>query len=297
MKRIVIFGLLAIFALSLSSCVENSKKYRALQAQLDSLQADFGLQAGELDEVFATLNEIENGLRSIRESENIITVQSKTQDGLDVPANTKQQIREDMQAVQEAIKKYQKKIDELEKDKRIQSEQFRKRLAALSVELKEKNAMIESLNRQLDEKNAQLKVKTEQIASLDLVVSNLKEEVVNLNRESTDLKGKVASQEKEIFTVYYIVGSKSDLISAGVVTKGGLFKSAKVSYQAEKNSFIAIDYREINAINTNASKAKVLSIHPQSSYSMEDNNGEVILNITDPEAFWEQTKYLVIQTN
>ena len=111
-----------------------------------------------------------------------------------------------------------------------------------------------------------------------------------------ELKDKVASQDRALFAAYYIVGSKEDLIEAGVISKGGLFKSAKVSYEAEKTSFIKIDYREISTINTNSQKAKVLSNHRKGTYSIEEVDGEAIINISDPAGFWEQTKYLVIQT-
>ena len=131
------------------------------------------------------------------------------------------------------------------------------------------------------------------------VVSNLKNEVNTLSVEEKKLKDKVASQEQELYSVYYIVGSKSDLIDAGVITKGGLFKSAKVSYLSEQDTFVKIDYRNISIINTNAKRAKVLSIHPKGTYTLENDaeSGEVSLIISDPAAFWEQTKYLVIQTN
>ena len=79
------------------------------------------------------------------------------------------------------------------------------------------------------------------------------------------------------------------------MTKGGLFKSSKVSYQAEKDAFVKIDLREISEINTNAGKAKVMSIHPKGTYAFVENDGEMVLNISDPEKFWQQTKYLVIQ--
>ncbi|MBE6225897.1 MAG: hypothetical protein IJA38_02165 [Bacteroidales bacterium] len=298
MKRLF-FALLLSLSVILTSCVENSSKYKALKAQLDSLNTEYGIQSSELDEVFATLNEVEAGLKSIRESENIIAVQSQTQDGMEVPAESKIQIKQDMEAVKQAIKKYQQQIAELKKDNRIQSQQFKKRLNALSKELKEKSELIENLTAQLDEKDAQLEIKTKEIASLGEVVSNLKNEVNTLSVEEKKLKDKVASQEQELYSVYYIVGSKSDLIDAGVITKGGLFKSAKVSYLSEQDTFVKIDYRNISIINTNAKRAKVLSIHPKGTYTLENDaeSGEVSLIISDPAAFWEQTKYLVIQTN
>ncbi len=298
MTRIII-SLLVFCSLALTSCVESSSKYKALKAQLDSLQGGYDLQAEELDEIFATLNEVEAGLQHIRESENIIAVQSTTQDGLEVPVNKKEQIKNDMNAVKDAIKKYQEQIEKLKKDNRIQSQQFKKRLNAISKELNEKSELIEGLYDQLNEKNAQLELKSKEVASLGEVVANLKNEVSDLSMEEQKLKDKVASQEKELYSVFYIVGSKDDLVDAGVITKGGLFKSAKVSYQAEKDTFVKIDYRQISTINTNSKRAKILSIHPKGTYALETDSesGEVSLIISDPAAFWEQTKYLVIQTN
>lgn len=293
MNRITLF-LAAIFVVSgLTSCVESSSKYKALEAKLDSLQVNYKMQGAELDELFATINEIEQGLSSIRETENILSVQ--TADGMEIKEGSKEQLKSDMEAIQAAIKGYQAEIEKLKKDKRLQSAQFKKRLNAMQKELKEKSEAIETLTRQIEEKDAQIIKQTKQIATLDEVVSNLKNEVADLHTESSQLKEKVANQEAEIYSVYYIVGTKSELIDAGVMTKGGLFKSSKVSYQAEKDAFVKIDLRAISEINTNAKKAKVMSVHPEGTYSFVETDGEMILNISNPDKFWQQTKYLVIQ--
>lgn len=293
MKKVIIITSALLMAVGFSACVENSSKYKALQAQLDSLQTNYNIQGAELDEVFATINEIEQGLSSIRESESILSVQ--TSDGLEIKEGSKEQLKQDVEAIQNAIKNYQAEIKKLQNDKRLQSVQFKKRLSAMQKELKEKSDIIETISKQLEEKEAQIKLQSKQIATLDEVVSNLKDEVSTLSTEGSMLKAKVADQEAEIYSVYYIVGTKAELIEAGVMTKGGLFKSSKVSYQSEKDAFVRIDLREISEINTNARKAKVMSIHPKGTYAFVENDGEMILNISDPEKFWQQTKYLVIQ--
>ncbi|MBO5406048.1 MAG: hypothetical protein IJN06_09575 [Bacteroidales bacterium] len=293
MRKVILFAAGAMMVIGLGSCVENSGKYKALQAQLDSLQNSYNVQGAELDEVFATINEIEQGLSSIRESESILAVQ--TADGIEIKAGSKEQLKSDVEAIKSAIKNYQDEIKKLENDKRLQSAQFKKRLSAMQKELKEKSEIIETISRQLEEKEAQIARQSKQIATLDETVSNLKDEVSTLSTEGQQLKAKVADQEAEIYSVYYIVGSKAELIEAGVMTRGGLFKSSKVSYQAEKDAFVKIDLREISEINTNAGKAKVMSIHPKGTYAFVENDGEMVLNISDPEKFWQQTKYLVIQ--
>ena len=285
----------ALAAIVLSSCVENSSKYKQLQAQLDSLQGTHGTQKNMLDEVFATLNEVEEGLVDIRQKENIITAET-SKDGLDVPESQRVRLMEDVIAVKEAINRYKEKIEQLKKDSNLKSVEFKKKLNSLQKELEQKSRTIESLQGLLKEKDLIISQKEQTIDSLEHHASDLKEDITVLTGEKEELKDKVASQDRALFAAYYIVGSKEDLIEAGVISKGGLFKSAKVSYEAEKTSFIKIDYREISTINTNSQKAKVLSNHRKGTYSIEEVDGEAIINISDPEGFWEQTKYLVIQT-
>lgn len=294
MKQLLSLFVIGAIVLSFtSSCVESSKKFKALQAQLDSIQTNYGSQYGGLDEAFSILNEVEDGLRSIRESENLISFQSK--EGMTVPEGSRAQIESDMESIKECIAKYKEKIEELEKKSNIRSKEFKKRLQAITKELEEKNKLVESLQEQLQQKDLLIIAKDQEINKLGNQVSNLQQDVTNLAEESSALKEKVANQDRELYSAYYIIGTKGQLIDAGVMTKGGLFKSAKVSYNAEKSLFVKIDYREITTINTNAQKAKVMSIHPKGTYMLEKVDNEMVLTISNPDAFWEQTKYLVIQ--
>lgn len=290
-----LFATVLAVVLAATSCVENSSKFKQLQAQLDSLQGNYGTQKTQLDEVFSVLNEVEEGLKDIRQKEDLLAVESQ-KDGIDVPESQRVRIMEDVYAVKDAINRYKEKIEQLKKDSSLKSVEFKKKLNALHKELEEKSRAIETLQNQLKEKDLIISQKEQTIDSLEHQASDLKEDITVLTGEKEELKDKVDSQDRALFSAYYIVGSKEELIEAGVISKGGLFKSSKVSYEAEKTSFIKIDYREISTINTNAQKAKVLSNHRKGTYSIEDVDGEAIINISDPEGFWEQTKYLVIQT-
>ena len=290
-----LFATVLAVVLAATSCVENSSKFKQLQAQLDSLQGNYGTQKTQLDEVFSVLNEVEEGLKEIRQKEDLLAVESQ-KDGIDVPESQRVRIMEDVYAVKDAINRYKEKIEQLKKDSSLKSVEFKKKLNALHKELEEKSRAIETLQNQLKEKDLIISQKEQTIDSLEHQASDLKEDITVLTGEKEELKDKVDSQDRALFSAYYIVGSKEELIEAGVISKGGLFKSSKVSYEAEKTSFIKIDYREISTINTTAQKAKVLSNHRKGTYSIEDVDGEAIINISDPEGFWEQTKYLVIQT-
>jgi hypothetical protein len=148
----------------------------------------------------------------------------------------------------------------------------------------------------LEEKEAELVVKTEQIATLDEAVATLQTDISTLKEEKEVQKETIATQDQLLNTAFYIVGNKNDLISARVLSKGGLFRPARISYEAEQSTFMRIDIRKTSAIRLNSKKAKVLSLHPAGTYSLDQNeSGLLVLNITSPSAFWEQTKYLVIE--
>ncbi|MDZ4058561.1 MAG: hypothetical protein U1D64_00820, partial [Bacteroidales bacterium] len=98
-------------------------------------------------------------------------------------------------------------------------------------------------------------------------------------------------------SAFYIAGPKDELINAKVLSKGGLFRSARISYEAEQSAFVKIDIRNVREIYLNSKRAKVLSVHPTGTYTLEaDTEGMQVLKISSPASFWEQTKYLVIQT-
>jgi len=294
MKQLASLLTIVFIVFSLTSCVESSKKYKTLLAQMDSLTLVKDSTSAELEEVFETLNEVENGLKSLREAENILALQ--TQSGKELTLNTREQMKSDVAAISEAIAGYKSQIEKLKNDNRIKSAQFTKRLDILTMELEEKSILIADLQKQLEEKDSQLRLKTQQIATLDQAVNNLRSDVSSLSQEKEANKETIATQDQLLNSAFYIAGTKNDLITARVLSKGGLFRSARISYEAEQSAFIKIDIRDINEINLNAKRAKVLSVHPTGTYTMEpDENGMQVIKISSPASFWEQTKYLVIQ--
>ena len=51
----------------------------------------------------------------------------------------------------------------------------------------------------------------------------------------------------------------------------------------------------MKVIPLNSKKAKLLSVHPADSYTLETGkDGNMTLKINDENNFWKQTKYLVV---
>ena len=296
MKTRFIISIAISALLLLSSCVEESKKYKELNFKIQSLEQSSKEREAEIEEIFAVLNEVESGLKSIREAESIIIIQSQGS-GTDLMPGTKEQVRADMAAISETIKKYKSEIEKLTRDNKLASEQLNRRLKILTDELNEKSAIIKDLTEQLEKRETQLKVKSIQIATLDKTIANLKNEIIALDIESETQRMTIHIQAQELNSAYYIVGKKRELINANVMTRGGLFSQAKVSYLAEQSAFVKIDIREVSEINLNTQKAKILTLHPAGTYSLhKDNNGNQTLKISDISSFWKHTKYLVVQS-
>ncbi len=124
--------------------------------------------------------------------------------------------------------------------------------------------------------------------------------------EQTELISKqnedLIKKEELIHTVFYTVSSYRDLEDAGVVKKeGGLlgFGTTKIlKDDFDRSKFIKIDNRRNTLIAVFSKKATLVTKHDSSSYEwiVEDEQIKWI-KISDPELFWETTKYLVIATS
>lgn len=63
-----------------------------------------------------------------------------------------------------------------------------------------------------------------------------------------------------------------------------------------KDYFTQIDIRTDKEIKLYSKSAKLLTNHPEGSYSLvKDAKGQYILKITNPNKFWSVSRYLVIQ--
>lgn len=291
MKKHALLSLGLISIAILSGCVENSQKYKTLLAKADSLTAIVNTQNNEMENLLTGLNEISAGMQSIREAENLLALQTST----DKQKNkTKEQIeilKNDIQSISDAINGYKEQIAQLESKNKRQSAEFKKLIANLNAELEKSSATIQQLNEQVNAQSKEIGIKNQQIAELN-------QNVTNLEAESSSQKETIANQDKALNTVHYLLGTRKDLKEANVISRQGIFCPPIVSSQAQDANFASADGRELKNIPLNTKKAKILSSHPESSYSLSaDEEGMLTLIIENPTTFWKQTRYLVIMVN
>ena len=241
----------AIFlAIAVIGCTNKEQEEKLKQLELDNLklQEQIGGDANTINDFVNAYNEIQSNLDSIKTKEGIITANTAT--GVELGADRKEVIKQDIQLIYELSLKNRKKIDELQK--KLKDEK------GYTSNLKK---MIENLEKQLAERDAQIVVLKDELAKLDIVVENLTAQVDQLATESEGKSKVIDEKVSEINTAYYIIGTEKSLKDAKIITKEGGFigmgKTSNINKDFDQNLFTKIDVTQTGSIEINSKKAKV----------------------------------------
>ncbi len=286
MKKLFIF---AMCAMAMASCNEAAKKAEnQARAERDSLNQVIAQKDDEINDMMTTFVDIEEGFREITEAQNRVTL-AKEGEG----TNTKQRIAENFQFIQSMMQQNKDLINKLKQQVRessIKGDKLKKIIANLTEQMEKKDA-------QIAEMQAQLEAKDIHIGELKNEISNMKDDARALQTENDSQAKKLKEQEKQMNTAWFVFGTKDELKKQQIVTKDGLFSKKKIlEGNFNKDYFTKIDIRVDKEIKLYSKDAKVLTVHPASSYKLQpDANKQYVLRITDPQTFWSTSKYLVIQ--
>lgn len=136
-------------------------------------------------------------------------------------------------------------------------------------------------------------------------IASLASQVDTLGRERSSLHQTVASLMSYKNTVYYVVGTKDELMKSGVVSKEGskflVFGGTRLepARNLDPAAFTAIDKTQTLSIPLPRTDKKYKIISRQSPSYLTGNvnsKGEVkgVLEITQPDEFWSPSKYLIL---
>lgn len=291
MKSIKFFAIIAVLAFATVSCVENSGKYKNLLAERDSLKIQTDSLENDYNETIGILNDVEAGFASIRASENKVKVDLPGVEGNNV--TKRQQIVGELTQIKEILDQNKARIEKLQ---RISNQQGKKNKTLLETikrmesELNDKTAFITSLQDELAKKNIK-------IDELTASVNTLNQDVTKLNEESASQQTTIKSQDKDLNTVWYCVATAKQLKEDKILSSNGLFRAKTIlDKDFNQSAFTQLDLRHASAISTGSKSVKILSTHPQGSYTLNKNEEQLIsIEITDPQKFWSVSKYLVVQ--
>ena len=119
----------------------------------------------------------------------------------------------------------------------------------------------------------------------------MREDARALQDENEAQSKTINAQDKQLNTAWYACGTEKELKGQQILVKGKVLQG-----NFNKDYFTKIDIRVDNTIKLYSKSAKLLTTHPSSSYTLQpDANKQLTLRITDPQAFWSTSKYLVVQ--
>lgn len=251
-------------------------------AQNDSLQKIIEQRDNEINDMVAILNDVEDGFRAINKAEDRVTLANSGEG-----ENKREQMREDIRFIQQRMDQNRKLIQKLQQQMREST--FK------SSELKR---TVDNLIAQMEEKDAQLKQLRDELAAKDIHIAELDATIETLNTNVSDLKTEseqktqtIDSQDKQLNTAWFAFGTKKELKNQGILVKGKVLQG-----NFNKSYFTKIDIRIDKEIKLYSKSAKLLTMHPSSSYTLTtDSKDQYVLRITNPQIFWSTSKYLVIQ--
>ncbi|MDR0893207.1 MAG: hypothetical protein LBN24_11440 [Mediterranea sp.] len=275
---------LVVAATMLASCdfTGGSK----VKAERDSLLTELNQRNAELDDMMGTFNEVQEGFRKINAAENRVDLKRGT---ITENASTaKQQIASDIEFISKQMEENKAQIAKLQaqlKNSKYNSTQLKKAIESLTTELNAKQQRIEELQAELASKNIR-------IQELDAAVSDLSAAKESLTATTEAQAKTVAEQDKSLNAAWFVFGTKSELKAQKILQSGDVLKSADFN----KDYFTQVDIRTTKEIKLYSKSAKMLTTHPAGSYALtKDDKGQLSLEISDPNAFWSVSKYLVIQ--
>lgn len=250
--------------------------------QNDSLQKIIEQRDQEINDMVGILNDVEEGFRAINKAEDRVTI-AKDGEG----ENKQAQIRENIQFIQQRMEQNRELIAKLQQQMRestFKSTELKRTVDNLIQQMQEKDAQLKQLR-------AELEAKDIHIAELDQTISELNTNVSDLKSESEQKSQTIDSQDKQLNTAWFAFGTKKELKAQNILVKGKVLQG-----NFNKSYFTKIDIRVEKEIKLYSKSAKLLTMHPSSSYTLTtDAKDQYVLRITNPQIFWSTSKYLVIQ--
>lgn len=269
----------AVVALALIMCGCNGSKTDGQAASLsDSTLIDAPLAEQEVQDMVNVITQVTACLDSIQVQEEMLL---KTDE-----MASKGEVLGRLRAFKDLLARKQGEIDKL------------------TAANNSNKVAVANLKKMVDYLKAQLEVKAKRIAELeeavetkDVKISELMYDVKTLSIENEKQGDVIDAQDTELNKVWYIVAGKKELNELDL-RKGGFLSKKRADYaNIDKSKFIEKDKRQVKNITISSkNEPKLLTEKPANSYTLtETEKGTWTLEITDIDAFWAASPFLIIQ--
>ena len=268
--------------LTLASCGKNSSDYKTLKEQYDSLALINQNYEAELHETDSLVASVLTNFQEISSVEGMINVNPRNGD---IQRSERDRIKDNMLLINDKLRASSEALDQLTKKLEASGKDNKRLRNTIAVLRKELEHQIE-LTEELQRKNFAIGV-------LDSMLTQRNSDVDRLNVATAQQAEALAAQEKELNTVRYCIGTSSDLKDMNLLRSGRL-----VTENANMSYFTKTDLRELSQIPLFSRKARLLTVHPASSYELvPGSDKQLVLYIKNAQAFWSNSKILVVQVD
>ncbi|MBR0045637.1 MAG: hypothetical protein IJP75_01965 [Bacteroidaceae bacterium] len=115
--------------------------------------------------------------------------------------------------------------------------------------------------------------------------------------EEVNKQGEALVRQTEVINEGYVkIGTKKELQQAGVLSGGGFLSKKKLDVANFQHAgFMKVDISHYVEVEIPSKKIQILTAMPPSSYIITNEGNATKLRITNPNAFWSVSNYLVIQ--
>ncbi len=287
MKKLL---MLLVTASMLVSCKDKAAEDEAArqQALQDATRQELATAVNDRDQLLSLVNEISTGMDQIKRLENILTVSNGISGET---ASQREQIEADIAAIQATLQQRREQLADLEarlKKSNLNNKNLQTTIETLRGQIDSQAAEIETLRANLADAQTRIGTLTTAVDSLNSTVATVTDERNIAQQEAVDVTN-------ELNTCYYVAASKGELKAHKILETGFLRKSKLLKGDFDQSFFVTADKRTLTSIALHTNKAKVLTNQPEGSYRIVDENGQKVLRILDPVAFWSLSNYLVIQ--
>ena len=288
MKNKLIFGAITLAFIGFSCSNQEEQRQREQQIR-DSFNTLLSMQTQQSQTLEAQMKDIDENLMKI--TSNYAELREIAQSEAEFSDDMAKHIKIQIEAIADVLAKDKNRIAALQSqiaktksnDKDMQD--LLARLSELNIKLAQKSIEITQLSADLESKNVQL--------------DNLADKLKQINQETQTNDVDIAKLEDERYTGYFIVGTKAELKSYGLIdTKGGFIgigKTTTLATNGDVSMMKKIDVRRITEIPLTGQRIEILTSHPKTSYALQGSpTNPASIVITSTDEFWQASKCLVI---
>lgn len=250
----------------------------SLTAQRDSLFTEVASNARLMNEITTELNKVQG----LKESQT--TAESPVSGAREDLVNKVQQVTERLATTEQ-------------------------HLATTRRQLRRASARSDSLSARTTQLESQLADFQAMVESQKTTIASLTERVSALEAQTVALRDTVDTLTTQANTAYYVIGTKQELLQKGIVEETGghrvLFifgkagKTLVPARQLDPSEFTRIDLRQVKDIPLPDSAAQYVVASRQNLEYLAtppDPDGKLkgSIDITEPQRFWEPSKFLIV---